>query len=164
MSGTAYKNYYELLEVTRDASAEEIRIAFRRKMVALGGANGAGDDFGDDEDEVAPQSRALVRVMTAAYTTLSNIEKRAEYDRLLPPPLASWEGGEEMSADRNWVAKKILAGHGDTPYAFGQFGVIEDGATPTSAFDFLPQSRAVVGGSSGTSRWGFFGNLLRMRR
>jgi curved DNA-binding protein CbpA len=168
MSGATYKNYYELLEVGRDASTDEIRVAFRRKMAALGGVNGAGLDADDEDDEVAPQSRALVRVITAAYTTLSNVEKRTEYDRLLPPPLATWEESDEISADRHWVAKKIAqrmgAGTGQEPYALGQFGVIQDGATPTSAFDYLPQSRAAGGAPLGGSRWGFFGNLLRMSR
>lgn len=159
MTGTTCKNYYELLEVSRQASTEEIRVAFQRKIAAL---SGDGNDSGEleDEDGVAPESRALRRVLTAAYTTLSNVEKRAEYNRFLPPPIASWEGSDDSAEDRHWVAKKLLAPRSGSPFAVGHFGVVQDGTPPASAFEFIRPDRFKPGGPIPAHRRGIFGALL----
>ncbi len=76
------KNYYELLRVERDATEEEIKIAF--KEIAL--------VYHPDSNffsEIVPDSSltetdiTLFKTLTSAYQTLSNKQKRAEYDAKL---------------------------------------------------------------------------------
>ncbi|MEK7158592.1 MAG: molecular chaperone DnaJ [Patescibacteria group bacterium] len=62
------KDYYSILEVSRDASAEEIKKAFRKKAHEL-----HPDKQGGDE--------AKFKEVNAAYQVLSDSEKRKQYDQ-----------------------------------------------------------------------------------
>jgi curved DNA-binding protein CbpA len=137
MASGGQKNYYELLEVDRDASLEEIRAAYARKVRACTPLDDDGEPF--DEDEISGEFQALLKVVTAAFSTLSNQEKRAEYDKLLPKPLRQWEE-DELTWGRSWAAKKILSNPEGSPYAFGTFGVVKEEGTPPSAFDLIQTS------------------------
>lgn len=63
-------NYYEILGVKRDATAEEIRKAYRRKMK-------------DNHPDLHPDDKTLeekTKEINEAYETLGNEEKRKQYD------------------------------------------------------------------------------------
>jgi uncharacterized protein YqgQ len=62
-------NYYELLEITQDASTQEIKKAFRERAKRLH-PDIAGEKGADE-----------MRKLLAAYETLSNGNRRFEYDR-----------------------------------------------------------------------------------
>jgi curved DNA-binding protein CbpA len=72
------KNYYQLLEIERDASAEEVRHAFRRAIARY---------HPDKVQHLGKELQELAAVrageLTEAYRTLRDPERRAEYDRLL---------------------------------------------------------------------------------
>ncbi len=82
-------NYYDILGVKKDASADEIKKAFRRL------ARKHHPDAGGDEEKF--------KEINEAYETLSDTEKRAQYDQYgqyyggqAPPgarPGAGWPGG-----------------------------------------------------------------------
>ena len=63
------RNYYDVLGVKRDADAEEIRKAFRKLAAKY------HPDAGGDEQKF--------KEISEAYTTLSDPEKRKEYDQML---------------------------------------------------------------------------------
>ncbi len=67
-------NYYEVLGVARESTAEEIRKSFRRRAKELhpdlAGGVGAG-------------SPDAMRLLLAAYGVLGDLERRAEYDRAM---------------------------------------------------------------------------------
>src|SRR5437762_7210126 len=67
---TAERDYYELLGVTRDASADEIKRAFRR----------LARELHPDVSE-APDAELRFREVVEAYEVLSNSERRGLYDR-----------------------------------------------------------------------------------
>src|SRR2546422_1899128 len=67
---TAERDYYELLGVTRDASADEIKRAFR----------GLARELHPDVSE-APDAEHRFREVVEAYEVLSNSERRELYDR-----------------------------------------------------------------------------------
>lgn len=143
MSQPGQKNYYELLGVARNASLEEIRAAYTRRVRDCAPLDE------EDEFEVSGESQAILKVITAAYSTLTNLEKRAEYDRLLPKPLRAWDE-EEVNWGRNWATKKVLENPDESPYAFGMFGVLSGERIPPSAFDLIqtnvpgPQKRGFI--------------------
>lgn len=66
---TDKRNYYDILGVKRDADADEIRKAFRKLAVKY------HPDAGGDAQKF--------KEISEAYTTLSDPQKRKEYDQLL---------------------------------------------------------------------------------
>ena len=89
-----FKDYYKTLGVTREATADEIKKAFRRL---------ARKYHPDVSKE--PDAEPRMREVNEAYTVLSDAEKRAAYDQLgrgyhpgqdfRPPP--DWDSGFEYS-------------------------------------------------------------------
>lgn len=70
----AEKDYYEILGVDRNATAEEIRRAYFDAARRL-----------HPDKNVAPGETQLFLEVQQAYETLSNPKKRAQYDATLPP-------------------------------------------------------------------------------
>jgi curved DNA-binding protein len=89
-----FKDYYETLGVTREASADAIKKAFRKQ------ARKYHPDVSKEAD-----AEARMKEINEAYTVLSDVEKRAAYDQLgrgfqpgedfRPPP--DWDAGFEFS-------------------------------------------------------------------
>ncbi len=89
-----FKDYYHVLGVTRDASADEIKKAFRKL---------ARKYHPDVSKEADAEQR--MKAVNEAYTVLSDPEKRAAYDQLgrhyregeefRPPP--DWDAGFEFT-------------------------------------------------------------------
>ena len=71
------KDYYKILEVEKDASAEDIKKAFRKL------AHEHHPDKGGDEDKF--------KELNEAYEVLSDPDKRRDYDS--PNPFSSRQGG-----------------------------------------------------------------------
>ncbi|AZN67449.1 DnaJ domain-containing protein [Acinetobacter haemolyticus] len=69
------KNYYEELGVTRDASADEIKKAYRKL------ARKYHPDISKEAD-----AEEKMQAINVAYDTLSNADKKAEYDQMLDHP------------------------------------------------------------------------------
>jgi len=69
------KNYYEELGVTRDASADEIKKAYRKL------AKKYHPDISKEAD-----AETKMQAINVAYDTLSHADKKAEYDQMLDQP------------------------------------------------------------------------------
>ncbi len=72
------QNYYELLELSPDASPLEIRRAYKNTFELYGDESIAGYSF-----FTAEERRVIVSRLEEAYLTLINPESRKEYDRTL---------------------------------------------------------------------------------
>lgn len=77
------KNYYEELGVTREASADEIKKAYRKL------ARKYHPDISKEKD-----AEAKMQAINVAYDTLSNTEKKAEYDQMLDNPQGFSHSGQ----------------------------------------------------------------------
>ncbi len=92
-----FKDYYQLLNVPRDASAEDIKKAFRKL------ARKYHPDISKETD-----AETRMKEVNEAYTVLSDLEKRAAYDQLgqgyqagqdfRPPP--DWNTGFDPTQQR----------------------------------------------------------------
>jgi curved DNA-binding protein len=78
----AFRDYYETLGVSRDATSEEIRSAYR-KLARL-----YHPDINKDED-----AEERFKEVAEAYEVLSDADKRERYDRLG----TNWRRGEDVS-------------------------------------------------------------------
>lgn len=86
----AKRDYYDILEVTRNASTEEIKKAYRKMALK----------FHPDKNPNDPESESKFKEAAEAYEVLSNAEKRQRYDRYGHDGLRNGAGGGvHMSMD-----------------------------------------------------------------
>lgn len=81
-----YKDYYSILGVERNASAEEIKSTYRKL------ARKYHPDVSKD-----PKGEEKFKYISEAYQTLKDAEKRAAYDRL-----GSYQPGQDFEPSRDW--------------------------------------------------------------
>ena len=79
-----FQDYYEVLGVARDASADDIKKAYRKLALKWHPDQHEGDDL--------TQVEARFRRISEAYEVLSDPEKRAKYDKFGK----DWEHGQEF--------------------------------------------------------------------
>ena len=95
------KNFYDILGVSRDASDKDIKVAFRKLSQKY-----HPDAPGGDETKF--------KEISEAYTTLSNPEKRREYDQMLmygmPGSGGNWQGAS--SAGWSDILDSMFSGGG----------------------------------------------------
>ncbi len=85
MAVTEYKDYYEILGVTRTATPEEIRSAFRKKA----------REYHPDVARDKVQGAEKFKEVNEAYEVLSDPAKRAKYDQMgreVPGQGFGWQG------------------------------------------------------------------------
>ena len=68
----AKKDYYEILGVSKDADAKEIKKAYRKLAMK----------YHPDKNKNNPEAEAKFKEITVAYDVLSDPEKRKKYDRM----------------------------------------------------------------------------------
>ncbi len=110
----AKRDYYEVLEVDKSASADEIKKAYRKKAIQYHPDKNPGDKVAEEKFKEAAE----------AYEVLSNPEKRARYDQFGPEGVngaggfGGFSGGGMSMDDIFSMFGDIFGGHG----GFGGFG------------------------------------------
>ncbi len=82
-----YKDYYKIMGVARDATADEIKRAYRKL------ARKYHPDVSKDA-----QAESKFKELGEAYEVLKDVEKRAAYDQLG----ANWQSGQQFKPPPNW--------------------------------------------------------------
>ncbi|MDD4021281.1 MAG: DnaJ C-terminal domain-containing protein [Synergistaceae bacterium] len=104
MMAVSYKDYYEILGVSRTASQDEIRKAYRKKAKEL--HPDVNKQAGSDEK---------YKEINEAYEVLKDPEKRKKYDTLG----AGWQQGQDFTPPPGWNG-------GDVHVDFGDMGGFSD--------------------------------------
>ncbi len=94
-----YKDYYQVMGLARDASADDIKKAYRRL------ARKYHPDLSKESG-----SEARFKEIGEAYEVLKDPEKRSAYDRLG----ANWQAGQDFRPPPDWNAGFESAGRGFT--------------------------------------------------
>ncbi len=125
----AKRDYYEVLEVSKTASAEEIKKAYRKKAIQYHPDRNPGDKGAEEKFKEAAE----------AYDVLSNPDKRARYDQFGHAgvsgaagnggPFGGFSGGMSMD-DIFSMFGNIFGGRG----GFGGFGGYSDGGASQRKF------------------------------
>ena len=119
-----YQDYYQILGVTREASAEDIKRAYRRL---------ARKYHPDVSAEAGAEER--FKEVAEAYEVLRDAEKRAAYDQLGN----NWRAGQEFRPPPGW------AGRGQGGFPPGGFG----GGNFSDFFESLFGGLGGMGGANG---------------
>jgi curved DNA-binding protein len=101
-----YKDYYQTLGVKRDATAEEIKTAFRKL---------ARKYHPDVSKE--PDAEQRMKEVNEAHAVLSDPEKRAAYDQLGQ----GYRPGQEFRPPPGWDAGFEFSGRGFSPHEAAEF-------------------------------------------
>ncbi|MFM8300734.1 MAG: DnaJ domain-containing protein [Microcystis aeruginosa] len=86
------KNYYEILQIPRNASNNQIKTAFRR----------LARQYHPDYNPNDPEAVTKFREIEQAYRVLSDKEKRKEYDRSLSPEIPTFQRSAEGFYQQGW--------------------------------------------------------------
>ncbi len=101
-----FKNYYQTLGIERDASADEVKRAYRR----------LARKYHPDVSKEADAETRIVAI-NEAYEVLKDPEKRAAYDQLGQ----QWRQGQDFRPPPDWDAGFEFAGGGYTAGDAGEF-------------------------------------------
>ncbi len=116
-----YKDYYEVLEVPRTASADEIKKSYRR----------LARKYHPDVSKSAGTENRFKEV-SEAYEVLGDVEKRKRYDELGP----NWQAGQDFQPPPGW-------GGGGARYEFR--GAPRGGFDPRQGADFSDFFESIFG-------------------
>ena len=94
-----YKDYYDVMGVSREASQDDIKKAYKKL------ARKYHPDVSKESD-----AEERFKSLGEAYEVLKDPEKRAAYDQLG----ANWQGGQDFNAPPDWDAGFEFSGGGFT--------------------------------------------------
>jgi curved DNA-binding protein len=110
-----YKDYYKVLGVERNASADDIRKAYRKLAMQHHPDRNPGDKQAEDR----------FKEMNEAYQVLSDEQKRARYDQL-GSAYSNWQqrGGSSNDFDwEQWFSQQQRGGSGGARVEYGDMNV-----------------------------------------
>ena len=94
-------DYYELLEVSRDASADDLKKAYRR----------LARQYHPDANPDDPDAEAKFKEISEAYAVLSDDDARARYDQFGAEGLRGGGAGDPFNFDLNDIFENFFGGN-----------------------------------------------------
>ncbi len=138
-----YKDYYQILGVSRSATQEEIKAAYRK----------LARKYHPDVNPGDKEAEEKFKEINEAYAVLSDPKKRELYDRLG----SNWKAGADFTPPPGW--ENIRIDFGDFDWGFGRSGGFSD------FFELLfgdPFKRSRRTGRAGPSTWTIPGTDVEM--
>jgi curved DNA-binding protein len=132
-----FKDYYEVLGVPRDATAEAVKKAYRR----------LARKFHPDVNQ-APEAEGRMKELNEAYAVLSDTERRAAFDQLLS---RGARAGQEFQPPPDWDSGFEFSGRGFSPEEAAGFS------------DFFAEMFGRMGGARARPGFGAEGAPFRAR-
>ncbi|KAA6314811.1 Chaperone protein DnaJ, partial [termite gut metagenome] len=139
------RDYYEILEVEKNASTDEIKKAYRKKAI----------QYHPDKNPGDKKAEELFKEAAEAYDVLSNADKRARYDRF-------GHAGVSGAAGNGGSYGGEYSGGMSMDDIFSMFGDIF-GGRGGSAFGGFGSFAGGFGGGGGNNRQKFRGADLRVK-
>jgi len=107
------RDYYEVLGISKDASDEEIKKAYKKLAMK----------YHPDKNQDDPSAEEKFKEVGEAYAILSNPQKRAQYDRFgHASPGGGMGNGMHMDIDPFEIFRSFMSGFGGSFGGFGGFG------------------------------------------
>jgi curved DNA-binding protein len=106
-----YKDYYKTLGVERNASADEIKKAYRKLAMK----------YHPDRNKDNKEAEEKFKDINEAYEVLSDTQKRARYDQL-GSSYSQWQQNGGNASNFNWGDWANATGRGGTQVDMGDFG------------------------------------------
>lgn len=94
-------DYYELLEVSREATADELKKAYRR----------LARQYHPDTNPDDPEAEARFKQISEAYAVLSDDDARNRYDQFGAEGLRGGQGGDPFNFDLNDIFENFFGGN-----------------------------------------------------
>ena len=130
MPATANKDYYDILGVPKDASADDIKKAFRTKARTM-----------HPDVSKEPDAEAKFKEVSEAYETLSDPDKRARYDAVRSSPFSTQnpyaQGPATSSGGRTYTGDPFSPfgwPFGGSPYTSSYYGSGRPRSSSTAPF------------------------------
>jgi molecular chaperone DnaJ len=108
----AKRDYYEVLDVSKGASAEEIKKAYRKMAL----------QFHPDKNPDNKEAENKFKEAAEAYDVLSNPQKKAKYDQYGHSAFSNGGGGSGGFSGGGMTVEDIFEHFGDIFGGFGSFG------------------------------------------
>lgn len=105
-------DYYELLGLSRDASAEEVKKAYRQKAL----------EFHPDRNQGSKEAEEQFKQVTEAYEVLRDADKRARFDRYGAEGVRGGRGGGFSGFDFSDAVEIFMRDFGGFEDLFGRGG------------------------------------------
>ncbi len=146
------KNHYQLLGVSRDASAQVIKDSYKELARIYHPDSHYFDDILADAGmsaavEAAPamsaEAEETFKIITEAYNTLNHAARRAEYDANLPREQKEWDEDPREEFEFDQKQRQFENPDAAQPYSWGNFGAAPQTENTRNSF-----GRPVSGGSS----------------
>ncbi|MBN2144518.1 MAG: DnaJ domain-containing protein [Candidatus Aureabacteria bacterium] len=107
-----FKDYYEILGVSRDSSLDDVKKTYRK----------LARKYHPDVNK-SPQSEAKFKEINEAYEVLGDPEKRKKYDQLG----SNWQNGQDFQPPPGWENIHFDFKRGDGDFSGFQFGEMGGG-------------------------------------